>query len=140
MHERALRWLPPLYSVLEAQEASDARAAGFDLRYRTLDGLDRVAAQIALDFPPGGIWETADTRLRPVAGQTIFLKQGHAAMRYGNDVIEIGPGAAAHSMWQMRESEPAPNHVRVLLTFLTPVDWAFTVRAYRAPGSYNNGV
>ena len=56
--ERELRSLPPLFSLLEAQEAIDARGRGFDLRFRTLDGLDRVAVQIALDFPPGGIWET----------------------------------------------------------------------------------
>ncbi|MGC8782123.1 MAG: hypothetical protein ACP5UQ_14775, partial [Anaerolineae bacterium] len=126
-----LRGLPPLTSELEAREAADARGRGFDLRYRTLDGLDRVAAQIALDFPPGGIWETADTRTKPVAGQVIFLKQGYAAMRYGHDAIEIGPGAAGHGMWQMREAEPAPDHVRVLFTFLTPVDHVWTIRARR---------
>jgi hypothetical protein len=129
--ERELRRLPPLFSLLEAEEAIDGRGRGFDLRYRTLDGLDRVAVQLAFDFPPGGIWETTDTRTKPAAGQTLFLKQGYGAMRYGSDVIEIGSGAAAHSMWQMREAEPAPNHVRVLLTFLTPVDWAFTIRAHR---------
>jgi len=129
--ERGLRSLPPLFSLLEAQEAADDRGRGFDLRFRTLDGLDRVAVQLAFDFPPGGIWETADTRMKPVAGQTIFLKQDYGAMRYGNDVIEIGPGAAGHGMWQMREAEPAPNHARVLLAFLTPVDHAFTIRAYR---------
>jgi len=129
--ERELRALPPLFSLLEAQEAADARGQGFDLHFRTLDGLERVAVQIALDFPPGGVWETADTRIKPAAGQAIFLKQGYGVMRYGNDAIEIGPGAAGHGMWQMREAEPAPNHVRVLLTFLTPVDHAFTMRAYR---------
>ena len=86
-----------------------------------------VAVQIAFDFPPGGVWETADTRTKPVAGQTIFLKQGRGAMRYGNDVIELGPGASGHGMWQMREAEPAPNHVRVLLAFLTPVDHTFAI-------------
>ena len=130
MPERELRRLPPLFSVLEAQEAADAQGRGFDLRYRTLDGLDRVAVQIALDFPSGGIWETDDTRTKPEAGQTFFLKQGYGVMRYGSDAIRIGPGAAGHSMWQMREAEPAPNHVRVLLTYLTPVDSAFTIRAY----------
>ena len=129
--ERELRRLPPLFSVLEAQEAVDAQGRGFDLRYRTLDGLDRVAVQIALDFPPGGIWETADTRTTPVAGQAFFLKQGYGVMRYGSDAIRIGPGAAGHGMWQMREADPAPSHVRVLLTYLTPVDSAFTIRAYR---------
>jgi hypothetical protein len=137
--ERELRRLPPLFSVLEAREAADARGRGFDLRYRTLDGLEGVAVQIALDFPPGGIWETADTRTKPAAGQALFLKQGAGAMRYGSDAIEIawaapssiGPGATSHGMWQMREAEPAPGHVRVLLAHLTPVDSAFTIRAYR---------
>ena len=132
--ERELRTLPPLFSLLEAREATDERGRGFDLHYRTLDGLERVAVQLAFDFQQGGIWETADTRMKPVAGQTIFLKQGRGAMRYGNDVIELGPGASGHGMWQMREAEPAPNHVRVLLAFLTPVDHAFTIRAYRGVG------
>lgn len=128
--ERDLRPLPPLRSVLEAHEVADGRGRGFDLHFRTLDGLARVAVQISFDFPPAGIWETADARTKPVAGQVIFLKQGYATMRYGSDTIEIGPGAASHSMWQMRETEPAPHHVRVLLTFLTPVDHRFTVRAF----------
>ncbi len=135
MAERDLRWLPPLISALEAWEAADGRGQGFDLRYRTLDGLDRVAGQIAFDFPAGGIWETDDTRMKPAAGQVLFLKRGYGIMRYGSDAIRIGPGAAAHGMWQMREAEPAPSHVRVLLTFLTPVDFAFTIRAYRGLGA-----
>lgn len=127
MAERELRRLPPATSILTVQEV----AGGFDLRYQTLDGLDGVAAQIALDFPPGGIWETEDTCTRPVAGQVLFLKQGYGAMRFGNDVIRIGPGAHAHRMWQMRDAETAPNHVRVLLTFLTPVDHPFQLRVSR---------
>ncbi len=129
--ERELRPLPPLTSLLEAREAVAGRGRGFDLHFRTLDGLDHVAMQIAFDFPAGGIWETADTRTKPVAGQVLFLKQGYGAMRYGNDVIEIGPGAAGHSMWHMREAEPAPDHVRVLLAFLTPVDWQGMIRGWR---------
>ncbi len=134
MAERDLRWLPPLYSALEARENADEHGQGFDLRYRTLDGLDRVAVQIALDFPPGGVWETEDTRTKPAAGQALFLKRGCGVMRYGSDAIRIDPGAFAHSMWPMREAEPAPNAVRVLLTFLTPVDFAFTIRARRGLG------
>ncbi|MCC9078949.1 hypothetical protein FKZ61_022910 [Litorilinea aerophila] len=131
MGERSLRRLPPLTSTLRVTEVHDAHGHGFDLHFTTLDGLDRVAAQMAFDFAPGGIWETADTRFQPVAGQTIFLKQNGGAMRYGGDVIRLTPGAYAHGMWQMREAEPAPEHVRVLLTFLTPVDHRVHVRAYR---------
>ena len=122
--QRELRTLPPLTSSLTVTNVQD----GFDFRYKTLDGLDRVVSQIAFDFPPGGIWETQDSCFKPQAGQTVFLKQGSGAMRYGDDVIEIGPGADAHRMWAMRDAEPAPHHVRVLMTFTTPVDHAFTIR------------
>ena len=66
-------------------------------------------------------------RGQPQAGQVIFLKQGYGTMRYGNDTIRIGPGADAHRMWAMRDTEPAPDHVRVLLTFVTPVDHTFSL-------------
>jgi hypothetical protein len=125
--ERSLRRLPPAKSVLTVEEVE----GGFDLRYQTLAGLDGVTAQIAFDFPPGGIWETQDTRLQPQAGQVIFLKQGYGAMRYGNDVIRLGPGADAHATWQMRDAETAPDHARVLFTFRTPIDFSFSLRAYR---------
>lgn len=125
--ERPLRTLPPLTAELTVDEV----AGGFDLRYQLLDGLDGIAAQIAFDFPPGGIWETQDTRTMPGAGAVLFLKHGYGEMRYGSDVIRIGPGAISHGMWQMRDAEPAPDHVRVLLTFWTPVDHRFEVRAYR---------
>lgn len=127
LKERSIRRLPPATSTLTVQEVE----GGFQLRYQTLAGLAGVAAQLALDFPPGGIWETADTRTMPGPGQVIFLKQGSGAMRYGNDVISIEPGAYAHGMWRMRDAEPAPDHVRVLLTFLTPVDFTFYIRGYR---------
>jgi hypothetical protein len=122
--QRALRALPPLTSTLTVREIT----RGFDLCYKTLDGLDRVVAQIAFDFPPSGIWETEDTCLKPLAGQTIFLNRGCGSMRYGDDVIEIGPGADAHRIWQMRDAELAPQHVRILLTFVTPVEHAFSIR------------
>jgi hypothetical protein len=125
--ERLLRTLPPLTAELIVDEVE----SGFDLRYHLLDGLDGIAAQIAFDFPPGGVWETADTRIQPAAGQVIFLKQGYGEMRFGSDVIRIGPGAVSHGMWQMRDAEAAPDHVRVLMTFWTPVDHEFQIRAYR---------
>jgi hypothetical protein len=125
--ERDRYTVPPLTSELAVEEVD----GGFDLHLRTLDGLERVAAQIAFDFPPGGIWETADSRSQPRPGQVIFLKQGFGEMRYGSDAIRIGPGARSHGMWQMRDSEQAPDHVRILLTFWTPVDHRVQVRAYR---------
>ena len=125
--QRALRQLPPLTSTLTVREV----APGFDLCYKTLDGLDRVVAQIAFDFPPGGIWETEDACLQPQAGQIIFLKRGYGTMCYGDDAIQIGPGADAHRIWQMRDAEPPPQHVRVLMTFVTPIEHAFSIRVRR---------
>ncbi|MEZ4612825.1 MAG: hypothetical protein R2838_21710 [Caldilineaceae bacterium] len=52
-------------------------------------------------------------------------------MRYGNDVIRIGPGVHAHGTWHMRDAEPAPDHVRALLTLCVPVDYRFTIRGTR---------
>jgi hypothetical protein len=126
---RALRALPPLTSTLTAQHVE----SGFDLQYKTLDGLDRVTAQVAFDFAPGGIWETQDTCLKSNAGQVIFLKHGYGAMRYGDDVIQIGPGADAHRMWNMRDAEPAPQYIRVLMTFITPIEHGFSIRVRSGP-------
>ncbi|WP_309708622.1 hypothetical protein [Armatimonas sp.] len=119
--ERALRRVADCTSELEVKALEDG--SGVSLRYVTLDGLDRVPAQLALDFAVGGVWETDDTAFQPQAGQVIFLKSGVGRMHYGRDVIEISPGVSAHQMWAMRDSEPAAGLVRVLLTFLTPVDY-----------------
>jgi hypothetical protein len=56
-------------------------------------------------------------------------------MRYGKDAITIAPGAGAHRIWQMRHTTPAPDCVRVLLTFLTPTDHHFTIRGYEGLAS-----
>ena len=78
-----------------------------------------------------------DTCLKPQAGQVIFLKHGDGAMRYGDDVIRIGPGADAHRMWAMRDAEPAPQHVRVLMTFVTPIDHVFSIRLNTGQAYFN---
>ena len=124
--QRPYRPLAPCTSTLTVRHVEK----GFDLCYQTLDGFEGVTAQIAFDFLPGGIWETDDLCLSPEAGQVLFLKRGYGIMRYGNDVIQIGPGANAHRMWHMRDAETAAGHVRVLFTSTTPVDHPFPLRAY----------
>ncbi|MCL4833472.1 MAG: hypothetical protein KJZ86_13595 [Caldilineaceae bacterium] len=128
--QRELYELPAAASTLRVSEAE----GGLDFHYRNVQCVDKVAVQIAFDFPPGGVWETDDTRTIPAAGQPIFLKRGYGQMRYGSDVIRIGPGAATHFMWPMRDAETAPNHSRVLLTFWTPVDFQFQIRTFRGVG------
>ena len=125
--ERDWKPIAPAESSLTVREV----AGGFELHYQTLDGLDRVPAQIALDFPPGGTWETDDACFRPQAGQVIFLKRGYGTMSFGADAIRIGPGADGHRAWDMRQTEQAPGHVRVLLTFTTPADHTFTITGRR---------
>ncbi len=132
MGERELRWLPHAVTTLTVTEAD----GGFDLRFQTVEGTDGVATQLAFDFPAGGVWETEDTRLQTTAGQTIFLKRGWGAMRYGPDLIRLGPGHLTHGMWQMRDAEAAPDHVRVLLTFFTPLDFTVQIRTAEGPTAY----
>ncbi|MDR1284348.1 MAG: hypothetical protein LBK99_26575, partial [Opitutaceae bacterium] len=127
---RPLRPLPPPASELEITLLPDdgTGCETLDLVYRTTDGLDNIPTQLALDFVPGGVWETDDTIARPLAGQVFFLKRGTGRMSYGADVIEIEGGAHAHTTWEMRDSEAAPAHVRILLTFLTPVEHRFRIK------------
>ncbi|MGC9522854.1 MAG: hypothetical protein ACP5HG_13350 [Anaerolineae bacterium] len=129
MAKRELRRLPPATATLTLEEV----AGGLSLHYWNVEGLEGIAVQVILDFEPGGIWETADTRLRPRPGQVLFLKEGWGEMRYGTDVIRVEGGAYAHSMWQMRESAPPGDAVRVLLTFETPVDHTFRLIGTSTP-------
>jgi len=127
--ERAWRPAPPCAAVLDVEEAP----GGFDLRFQSSAALDRVTAQIALDFSPGGWWETGDTATATAAGQTLFLKRGAGRMRYGHDVIEVGPGADEHRMVAMRDAEPAPAHARVVIALQTPADHTLRIRCRREP-------
>jgi hypothetical protein len=120
--------IPPAKSQLQVSPTGD----GLLLRYKTLDGLDGVIAQVSFDFPAGGLWETDDTVVACQPNTTLFLKKGYGRMRYGTDAIEIGPGHISHLSLNMRHSLPPPDGtVRVLLTFTTPIEHAFHIRGVR---------
>lgn len=106
---------------------------GVDLHVRSNDAHPSVPAQLALDFPPGGIWETGDCCFKSLPGQVIFLRQSTGRMRYGSDFIEVSPGCSAHYMWQMRDTDLPNGVVRVLLTFMTPLDHTVHLRTKSAP-------
>lgn len=125
--ERARWTLPVLDQTLDIREVP----GGFDLHLRTAGGLDRVTFQIECCFAGPGEWETADLVSQVAGGQTAILKAGHGIFRRGEDAISIGPGAAAHRMWQMRGTEPEPESFRVLITLQTPVDHTLEIRCGR---------
>ena len=126
---RKYRPIPPAKSRLTLHLEDTT----LQLYYQTLDGLDKVAAQISLDFPAGGIWESEDALFMPLSGQTILHKRGKARMIYGHDVIELSCGHFQQGYLAMRNSElQKPLQVRVLLTFLTPVDFGFSLKCYQS--------
>ena len=126
--EREVYPIPPAESTLKVTAVDN----GFDFHFRTVDGLDQVPTQIAFDFPAGGYWETEDTALQTQSGQVIFLKRGAGQLRIGNDVIRIDGGAEGHRYYSMRHAEPVPaDQVRILITFITPVDHHFRIRLSR---------
>ncbi len=130
------RWtLPALDLTLDIAEV----AGGFDLRLRSTGGVDRITCQIECCFVGPGEWETADQVIAVGNGQTAILKEGVGRFSRGNDAITIGPGAAAHRMWQMRGTEPEPDMFRVLITLQTPLDHPFRVRFGR-PAPLTGGI
>ena len=49
------------------------------------------------------------------------------------NVIRVGPGAFSHRIWEMRDAKRAPDCVRVLLIFHTPVDHRFLLHVEHGP-------
>jgi hypothetical protein len=119
------RWtLPTIDLILEITEAE----SGFDMHYRTEGGLDRVPIEIEFAFEAPGQWET-DNQVIPVAnGQSSLLKSGFGIFHRGSEALSIGPGSAVHRNWAMRNSSPANDRFRALVTLQTPVDHTIEIR------------
>ncbi|MBN2047431.1 MAG: hypothetical protein JW750_06280 [Anaerolineaceae bacterium] len=122
--EREYRALPPSAGTLRVEPES----GGLFLHYETVDNYPGVLTQISFDFAPGGVWQSESSVFKPQAGQVIFLRAGLGSMIYGNHRIEIGPGAAAHTYWEMRDAQTAPGMVRVVIPLITPVSYDFWIR------------
>lgn len=119
------RWtLPTIDLILELTEVD----GGFDLRYRTDGGLDRVPIEIEFAFEAPGHWETADQVIPVDNGQSSILKSGIGIFHRGSEAISIGPGSDVHRHWAMRNSDPADDRFRVLVTLQTPVDHTIEIR------------
>lgn len=129
--QRRQRQLPRCHSRVTVTRQDGA----FLFHYQTLAGPERTLVQMAVDFAPGGLWETADTLFKPAPGQHIHLKNGVARMRYGADVIEIGPGHYTHSSWAGAVPDLAGpgDLVRVLFTFETPIDFTLSLKPVWTP-------
>ena len=116
-------FLPPIDMWLDI----DAVDGGFDLHARTECEMERITFQIEFCFRGPGEWETEEQVTKVVDGQTAILKQGYGIFHTGSYGLRIGPGAAAHRMWQMRAATAGPGF-RVLTTFEAPVDHRFEIR------------
>jgi hypothetical protein len=116
--------LPTIDLTVELTEVDN----GFDLRYLTEGGLDRIPIEIEFAFDAPGEWETAD-QVTPVSnGQSTILKSGIGIFHRGNEGISIGPGSDVHRHWAMRNSDPAHDRFRVLVTLQTPIDHTIEIR------------
>jgi hypothetical protein len=100
---------------------------GFDLRLRTECEMDRITFQIEFCFRGPGEWENDGQVIQVRDGLTAILKQGYGTFHTSRYGFKIGPGAAAHRMWQMRNSQVGPGF-RVLMTLEAPVDHRFQIR------------
>ena len=122
--ERDVTVLPPLEMSLVVKEVG----RGFDVQLVTAEPFDNIPVQIAFDFGPDGVFDFEDGIVQGRAGKVLFLRNGAGIYHVGQDAISIGPGAFAHRMWDMRNSESAPHAFRVLMTFTTPVDHRVEIR------------
>ena len=119
------RWtLQTIDLILDITEVEN----GFDLRYRTEGGLDRIPIEIEFALEAPGQWETDDQVTPVVNGQSSILKSGFGIFHRGTDALSIGPGQAIHRNWAMRNSSPADDRFRVLVTLQTPVDHTIEIR------------
>lgn len=101
---------------------------GFDLRLRTESEIQRVPVQVELSFEGPGIWETDDTAVRVDGGQTALLRGGVGTFHRDGWGIAVGPGSAAHRMWNMRGTHPDATAFRVLIALEHPVDAILSLR------------
>jgi len=124
MSEREVTVLERLTMTLEI----DVVTGGFDLRLTTSEPYDNIPLEILYAFSPGGTLHSDSLIADGEAGHTAFLRTGHATFHKGADAISIGPGSTAHTMRDMRNSEPEPTAFRVLTTYRIPVDTIFQIR------------
>ena len=125
--------LPTMQVVMEVRETdpSAGEMAAFDLHLTSEGGVDGVPFQVVCAFEPGGILTTGSAHLQTPAGSSAVLREGEAVYRVGSDLIRLGPGACAHTMWHMHNSVDDPEHFRLLITLMSPVDYTLKIRTER---------
>jgi hypothetical protein len=116
-------FLPPIDIWMDIDKVD----SGFDLHARTECEMDRITFQIEVCFRGPGEWENAGQVIQVADGQTAILKEGYGIFHTGNYGFSIGPGAAAHRMWNMRAATAGPGF-RVLMTFEAPMDHRLEIR------------
>ncbi len=117
----------PKQSVFILREITDA----LELHYKSLSGLPMGSVLFALDFAPGGVWETPDGAVRTLPGQVLHLKEDRGRMRYGRDCVQLELGPKKEGQRRLRDAPAAPEFVRVLIAFETPADESMKLRTYQ---------
>lgn len=117
----------PKQSIFLLREITDA----LELQYKSLSGLPMGSVLFALDFAPGGVWETPDGSVRALPGQVLQLKEGRGRMRYGRDCVELQLGPIKEGQRRLRDAPVAAEFVRILIAFETPADEAMKIRTYQ---------
>ncbi len=121
--EREIWKLPAFTITLVVSEVP----GGVDLLIRPEGGLDRVLFEIALEFAPGGEWESNELLVSGQAGTSVALKSGSGVYRAGSDCIQAGPGLDMHRM-QMRNADDPGDRFRLRLTGVTPFEHTLNLR------------
>jgi len=117
----------PKQSLFHLRELTNA----LELHYKSLTGLPMGSVMFALDFAPGGVWETLDGAIRATPGQVLHLKEGRGRMRYGRDCVDLEIGELRVGARRLRDAPPAPEFVRLLIAFETPADESMKIRTYQ---------
>jgi len=118
-----------LRSEVKLRELNSSGA--FELEF-SVDQTPNVAVTIELCFRKGG--ELSGVIPRENDSDGYFLKEGSGTYRFGNDIIEFGPGNLEHrrppeanEQYAVHNGDIETEGYRVLITFITPFQHTLTI-------------
>jgi hypothetical protein len=122
--ERTTRLAPPCAADLQISPGDKSLV----LHFHSTKLLPGVPTHLALDFLPGFELENEGCIFRPQTGQVVFHRSGTLRLVQNGFHLDIEGGHHAYRTWQPRDFEAPGENIRLLLTFLSPVDHTLTLR------------